>query len=130
MPNKHAWTPEEIQEKADAFRLELFEELEKQKLGLEKWVQRVNEALDAVENKTDYDKELCEWAYSKDLVAHNIRLKALDMLAKVYGLYAAEKRHLSGPGGGAIPVKYEDIDPERKAKIDKILDNYYGKGKK
>ena len=130
MANKHAWTPEQIQEKADAFRLELFEELEKQDLGLEKFVLRLNEALDANEIKTAYDKELCEWSYSKDLIAHMPRLKAIEIMAKVLGLYAPEKRHLSGPGGGAIPVKYEDIDPERRAKIDKILDDYYKKGKK
>ena len=45
----------------------------------------------------------------------DIQIKALDMAFKARGMYAPEKKELSGPGGGPIETKLVDVPPEPKS---------------
>lgn len=53
--------------------------------------------------------EVEEVIYSKPLIAHDIRIKALDMTFKLRGDYPADKFEHSGPGGTPLTPKRIEI---------------------
>jgi len=130
MPRNHSWTPEGEQQAAEAYREDVRKICEKKKLNLNTVISQLKAELGAKETRATYDKNILDWAYSNPLVAHMPRLKAIDIALKLLDAYPAEKKQLSGPGGGPIPVKYDDIDPTRRAELDAVLDSLYGKGAK
>jgi hypothetical protein len=65
--------------------------------------------------------EVDELIYSKRMVAHDIRIKALDMAFKLRGDYTPEKHELTGKDGGSIPIEHRISET-----LEKRLDKYEG----
>jgi hypothetical protein len=73
---------------------------------IDKFMQRLNEALDAEEVKVFNDKD-SGIVYSDPLIAHQIRVKALELTAVILDLKPVEKREVTGNNGGPIGIAME-----------------------
>lgn len=59
--------------------------------SLTKVIQRLNEGLDAEEVKTHFDGEAGKYFYSKPLIAHAVRLKAVDLALQLHDAMPSQK---------------------------------------
>jgi len=98
-------TPQEAEEVRQRLRAALLAEREEQGLTDKKLTLRLKQGLNAHSIRAQISKKTGNWSYSKQLIDNTTRLKALDMALTVYDLYPAQRRELSGPGGGNIPIQ-------------------------
>lgn len=63
---------------------------------------KLKREINALVTECTVPRGMSEYVYSKSMVAHDIRVKALDMAFKLRGDYPAEKKELTGADGGAV----------------------------
>ncbi|MEN6292333.1 MAG: hypothetical protein ABFD07_10030 [Methanobacterium sp.] len=81
----------EVSEQAEKIaHLQVVEQCERAGITIPRILQRISEALDAKEVKTNYSSVDGDFVYSKQLVAWNVRQKAVDQAVSLLGIKAPE----------------------------------------
>lgn len=113
-------------EAADYARKQVLKKAKKAGVTTDKVMLRLNEALDATETKVFNDTE-DGIVYSEPLIAHQIRLKAVDLAIVLLDLKPAEKRELSGSLGiNPVNMSNEELDLKIKEGFDKLYRDSLG----
>lgn len=103
MAFKSPFTQQMLNEAAQKARDEVLKTAKKKGVTLCRAMHRLKESLDAKETKVFLNKNTGVLVYSKPLIAHNIRLKAVEVALAIHD--AIPKRlELTGKNGGPIAM--------------------------
>jgi hypothetical protein len=81
----------EVSEQAEKIaHLQVVEQCERAGITIPRILQRISEALDAKEVRTNYSSVDGDFVYSKELVAWSVRQKAVDQAVSLLGIKAPE----------------------------------------
>ena len=79
---------------ANEVRAEVVKLLNETDLSLEDVIKSLRDELSALETKAQYDQKSGDWQYSKDLIAHNIRIQAIKIALELHDAKPSEKREV------------------------------------